>query len=36
LEVELVTKTEMKYYFPSSKALNERVLGLTKSIIAVA
>ena len=36
LEVELVSKTEMKYYFPSSEVLNERLLGLTKSIIAVA
>ena len=36
LEVELVSKTEMKYYFPSSEVLKERVLGLTKSIIAVA
>jgi hypothetical protein len=36
LEVELVSKTEMKYYFPGSEVLNERVLGLTKSIIAVA
>ena len=36
LEVELLSQTEMKYYFPRSELLKERVLGLTKSIIAVA
>jgi hypothetical protein len=36
LEVELLTKTELRYYFPSSVILQERVLGFTKSIIAVA
>ncbi len=35
LEVELLSKTEMKYYFPRSELLEERVLGLTKSLIAV-
>ena len=36
LEVELLSETEMKYYFPGSELLKERVLGLTKSIIVVA
>jgi hypothetical protein len=35
LEVELLSETEMKYYFPGSELLRERVLGLTKSIIMV-
>jgi hypothetical protein len=35
LEVELLSKTELKYYFSSSRILSERVLGLTKSLIAV-
>jgi hypothetical protein len=36
LEVELVSVTEMKYIFDDSEILRERVLGLTKSLIAVA
>jgi hypothetical protein len=36
LTVELLTKTEMRYYFPESAMLLERVAGLTKSLIAVA
>jgi hypothetical protein len=36
LEVELVSVTEMRYYFPDSTLLRERVAGLTKSLIAVA
>ena len=36
LEVELLSQTEMKYYFPRSELVKERVLGLTKSLIAVA
>lgn len=36
LEVELLSTTEMKYYFPGSEIIRERVLGLTKSITAVA
>jgi hypothetical protein len=36
LWTELVSITEMRDYFPSSTILRERMLGLTKSIIAVA
>ena len=36
LEVELLSQTEMNYYFPHSDIVKERVLGLTKSIVAVA
>lgn len=35
LEVELLSQTEMKYYFPESRLIKERVVGLTKSITAV-
>jgi hypothetical protein len=35
LEVELLSVTEMGYYFEDSKILRERVAGLTKSLIAV-
>ncbi len=33
--VELVDRTQMRYYFPDGRLLNERILGLTKSIIAI-
>lgn len=36
LEVELVSRAEMKYYFPNSEILSERVLLMTKSLVAVA
>ena len=36
LEVELLSKTEMAFYFDQSKIVHERVLGVTKSLIAVA
>ena len=36
LEVELLTRTEMAYYFPSSKILGEHFLSLTKSLIATS
>jgi hypothetical protein len=36
LEIELISKTELQFYFPKSKILRERVLGMSKSIIAVA
>jgi hypothetical protein len=35
LQVELLSKAEMNHYFPGCTILPERVLGLTKSIIAV-
>ncbi|MFC5751798.1 hypothetical protein [Actinomadura rugatobispora] len=35
LEVELLSRTEMRAYFPGSLILSERVAGLTKSLIAV-
>jgi hypothetical protein len=35
LEVELLSRTEMRAYFPDSRILSERVAGLTKSLIAV-
>jgi hypothetical protein len=35
LEVELLGKTEMQYYFPDSELLEERAAGWVKSIIAV-
>jgi hypothetical protein len=36
LQREPLTATHMRYYFPDSELLRERVLGLTKSLIAVA
>jgi len=33
--VELLSRSEMAYYFPSSDILRERLAGLTKSLIAV-
>jgi hypothetical protein len=35
LAVELVSKTEMRYLFPASELVEERLAGLTKSLIAV-
>ncbi|WP_242904289.1 class I SAM-dependent methyltransferase [Actinomadura terrae] len=35
LEVELLSRTEMRAYFPRSVILPERVAGLTKSLVAV-
>ncbi len=35
LDVELLTKAEMAFYFPSSKILTERLVGLPKSLVAV-
>jgi hypothetical protein len=35
MEVELISRTEMHAYFPDSKVISERTLGLTKSLIAV-
>jgi hypothetical protein len=32
--IELLSKTEMRAYFPTSEILQERVLGMTKSLIA--
>jgi hypothetical protein len=32
---ELLSRTEMRSYFPDSSLISERVLGLTKSLIAV-
>lgn len=36
LEIELLSKTELQFYFPTSRILREQVLGMSKSIIAVA
>jgi hypothetical protein len=33
--IELLSKAEMLVYFPSSEIVSEKVLGLTKSLIAV-
>jgi hypothetical protein len=35
LDVELLSRSSMSYYFPESEILRERVAGLTKSLIAV-
>jgi hypothetical protein len=35
LKVDLLSVTEMRYYFPSSELRRERVCGLTKSLVAV-
>ncbi len=35
LSVELLSETEMRFYFPRSELIREVVLGLTKSLIAV-
>ena len=35
LQVELLSRTQLSYYFPGSTILTEPLLGLTKSIIAV-
>jgi len=35
INIELLTRAEMRYLFPGSLLLAERVLGLTKSLIAV-
>jgi hypothetical protein len=35
LDVELVSRTELRAYFPTSRIINERVAGATKSLIAV-
>jgi hypothetical protein len=34
-QTELVSRTEMRGYFPDSELLDERVLGVAKSLIAV-
>jgi hypothetical protein len=35
VEIELLNRTQLEYYFPESTILAERVAGLTKSLIAV-
>ncbi|MEU7725028.1 class I SAM-dependent methyltransferase [Streptomyces sp. NPDC040724] len=35
INIELLTRTEMRYLFPGSVLLDERVLGVTKSLTAV-
>ena len=35
LELELLSQTEMRYHFPHSELFKERVLGMTKSIVAI-
>ncbi|MFF3160451.1 class I SAM-dependent methyltransferase [Streptomyces sp. NPDC003273] len=35
INIELLTRTEMRYLFPGSVLLSERMLGATKSLIAV-
>jgi hypothetical protein len=34
LEIELMTRTQMRHYFPGSRLLTERFAGLPKSLIA--
>lgn len=34
LNIEFLSRTEMRYYFPTSAIVSERFLGLTKSLIA--
>jgi hypothetical protein len=36
LDVELLTRTELRHLFPGSRIWNERVWGMTKSIVAVS
>jgi hypothetical protein len=35
MSVELVSRTEMEFYFPHSQVCGEHILGLTKSLIAI-
>lgn len=35
LRTEMVSETELRHYFPSSEVWRERVLGLTKSLVAI-
>ncbi len=35
LDVELLDRTQLEYYFPDSTILTERVVGLPKSLVAV-
>lgn len=35
MAVELLSRTEMRAYFPHSQLLSEKVLGLTKSLVAI-
>lgn len=35
ISVELVSRTEMAFYFPDSMILSERILGMPKSLIAI-
>jgi hypothetical protein len=35
VNIELLTRTEMRYLFPGDQLLSERVLGVTKSLISV-
>jgi hypothetical protein len=35
LWTELIDKTQMRAYFPDSELASERILGLTKSLIAI-
>ncbi len=35
LNTEFLSRTEMRHYFPTSKIVDERFLGFTKSLIAV-
>jgi hypothetical protein len=36
LATELVSETELRHYFPGSEVWRERVLGMTKSLVAIA
>lgn len=36
LATELVSETELRHYFPRSAVWRERVLGMTKSLVAIA
>jgi hypothetical protein len=35
LEIEMLSETELRYYFPDSEIWRERVLGLVKSLVAI-
>lgn len=35
LWIELIDRTQMRYYFPDARILNERLFGMTKSMIAI-
>jgi hypothetical protein len=36
LSIEMLSETELRYYFPHSEIWRERVLGIAKSLVAIA